>query len=73
MVPWARFELATLRLTALSYSQFAGAGLSVENQRVALKSGESTSLLYSPFVRNSSPFAAIAVTFSLQPHPTMTV
>jgi hypothetical protein len=37
---------------------------SEEDQRVAMKRDESTSLLYLPFIRNSSPFAAINVTFS---------
>ena len=35
-----------------------------ENQQVAIKRDERTSLIYSPFVRTSSRFAAITVTFS---------
>jgi hypothetical protein len=35
-----------------------------EYQQVAMKPDESTSRLFSPFVRNSSQFAAITVTFS---------
>jgi hypothetical protein len=36
---------------------------SEENQQVAMKRDESTSLLYSPFVRNYSRFAVLTVTF----------
>jgi hypothetical protein len=39
-------------------------GFSEENQQVAINRDDLTSLLYSPFVRNSSRFAAITVTFS---------
>jgi hypothetical protein len=38
-------------------------GFSEENQQVAMKRDEPTSLLYSHFIRSSSRFAAITVTF----------